>query len=234
MRNKFIFFGFIPSIDRLNKSRFFPGMTILLMLLFIVVTMPIFAQKFEGGVLAGFNGSQVRGDQSNGFHKLGFVGGAWFQSNIGDKFYWSGELKYSQKGSRINPNSKNGYQLYIYRLNYIDMPLLVGYKYNNFLSFFGGLSFGYLISSSVQDNYGSDTNFAYSDLHNYEIGTFVGAKVNFDRLVNQQWAKKFKLDLRYQFSAMSIYHSNELFFYYSPYGQFNSVISTALYYTIEL
>jgi hypothetical protein len=85
----------------------------------------------------------------------------------------------------------------------------------------------------VQDNYGSDTNFAYSDLHNYEIGTFVGAKVNFDRLVNQEWAKKFKLDLRYQFSAMSIYHSNELFFYYSPYGQFNSVISTSLYYTIE-
>jgi hypothetical protein len=203
---------------------------IILLTAILFLSFPVFSQKFSGGLLAGFNGSQVRGDQSYGFHKLGIVGGAWFQSDINDKFYWSGELKFNQKGSRINPNVKNNYQLYIYRLNYIDLPVLVGYRYKDFLSFFGGLSFGYLLSSSVETNDGIDPNFSTSDLHSSEIGMFVGAKVNFDKIVERDWASKFKLDLRYQFSAISIYKENKLF--YSPYGQFNSLISTSLYYTI--
>jgi hypothetical protein len=197
----------------------------------ILFSLPVFSQRFSGGVLAGFNGSQVRGDQSYGFHKLGLVGGAWFQSDINEKFYWSGELKFNQKGSRINPNSKNDYRLYIYRLNYIDLPVLVGFRYNDFLSFFGGLSFGYLISKSGYDNYGTDPTVAYSGLHSYEIGMFAGVKVDFDKIVVRDWASKFILDFRYQFSAMSIYYKSYLF--YSPYGQFNSLISTSLYYTID-
>ena len=110
-----------------------------LLAIILFFSLPVFSQQFSGGLLAGFNGSQVRGNQSFGFHKLGFVGGVWVQSDINDKFYWSGELKFNQKGSRINPNSKNGYMLYIYRLNYIDLPVLVGYKYQDYLSFFGGL-----------------------------------------------------------------------------------------------
>jgi hypothetical protein len=232
MRNKFIFRWFIPSTSRLIKYRFFPGMKIALLLIFFVFSLPVFAQKFEGGLLAGFNGSQVRGDQSNGFHKLGFVGGAWVLTDISDKIYLSGEIKYNQKGSRQNPNKKNGYVLSLYRLNYIDMPLLIGYRYKDYLSFLGGLSFGYLMNSSLRDNYGEVKDYEGS-LHSYEIGMFVGAKVGFDRLIDRDWARKFIFDLRYQFSAMSIYKGNDLFFYYSPYGQFNSLISTSLYYTID-
>jgi hypothetical protein len=228
VRSKF----FNCSFSQFVKRQFFPILKIALALFFLIVITPVFAQKFEGGLLAGFNGSQVRGNQSYGFHKLGFVGGAWVQSEISDNFYWSGEIKYNQKGSRINPNSKNGYLLYIYRLNYIDLPVLVGYRYTDYLSFFGGLSFGYLVNSQVIDNYGVDPAFSKSNLHRYEIGTFVGAKVDFDRLIEQGWAKKFILDFRYQFSAMSVYNGNKLF--YSPYGQFNSLISTSLYYIIEL
>jgi hypothetical protein len=230
MRNRLYFCWLIPSIDRLIKSRFFPGMKIALTLIFFVFSLPIFAQKFEGGLLAGFNGSQVRGNQSYGFHKLGFVGGVWIQTDINDKFFWSGELKYNQKGSRINP-SKLSPILYINRLNYIDIPVLIGYKYKDYLSFFAGFSFGYLLTSKVIDNYGVDPNFSYNDLHSYEIGMFVGAKVNFNKLVERDWASKLILDLRYQYSAMSIYNLNKLF--YSPYGRFNSLISTSLYYTID-
>jgi len=232
MQKKISLANLIPlsSSNTIRHSSFFVR-KLFLFLAILILSIPAFSQKFSGGLLAGFNGSQVRGDFSYGFHKLGILGGAWVQSDFNDKFYWSGEIKFSQKGSRINPNSKNGYLLYIYRLNYIDLPVLLGYKYNDFLSFFGGLSFGYLISSSVLDNYGVDPNFTYSNLHSYEIGMFVGAKVNFNKIVERDWARKFKLDLRYQFSAMSIYNVNKLF--YSPYGQFNSLISTSLYYTIN-
>jgi hypothetical protein len=232
MRNKFCHCRFFPSINEFFKLKFLPCKKSLLTLFFLVISSSIFAQKFEGGLLAGFNGSQVRGyAYSNGFHKLGFVGGAWVLTDISDKIYLSGEIKYNQKGSRQNPNKKNGYLLYVYRLNYIDMPLLIGYRYKDYLSFFGGVSFGYLMNSSLRDNYGEDKNYD-GNLHSYEIGMFVGAKVDFDRLVERNWASKLTFDIRFQFSAMSIYNRNYLF--YSPYGQFNTLISTSLYYTIDL
>lgn len=204
-----------------------------LVIVFVLLSTSLFAQYFDGGLLAGFNGSQVRGDSySNGFHKLGFVGGAWVQANINDNWYWGLELKYSQKGSQINPTAKNNYYLYIYRLDYIDMPVLIGYKYQNFLSFFGGVSFDYLTHRSASDSFGPIADVT-GNLHDWEIALFVGLKVDFENMVNRDWARNFKFDLRYQFSAMSIYGVNGLFFYYSPYAQFNSVISTSLYYTIN-
>lgn len=207
------------------------GRKIILYLVFFIVTTPLFAQKFDGGLLAGFNGSQVRGHvQSNGFHKMGVLAGAWVQSNINDKFYWNFELKYSQKGFRINPTLKNNGYLYIYRLNYIDMPVAIGYQYNEKFSIFAGLSFNYLVSKSAEDNY-SRIEIEDGTL-SWETAFYTGVKVNFYQMVQRDWAKNFKLDLRYQFSAIPIYTTNSKLFYYSPYSQFNSVISTALYYTI--
>ena len=81
--------------------------SILLLVLFIVLAKPGLSQGFDGGLLAGFNGSQVRGElSSNGFHKLGLLAGAWVQTSLNDNFYWTMELKYSQKGSRMNPSKK--------------------------------------------------------------------------------------------------------------------------------
>jgi hypothetical protein len=174
----------------------------------------------------------VRGHiQSNGFHKLGLLGGAWVQSKIGENFYWSMELKYSQKGFRVNPTLKNGGYLYIYRLNYIDLPVAFGYQYNENFSLLAGLSFNYLISKSAQDNY-SRIDIDDGTL-NWESAFFTGIRVNFNQLIKQEWASKFKLDFRYQFSAIPIYTTTNKIFYYSPYSQFNSVLSTALYYTFE-
>jgi hypothetical protein len=209
------------------------GRSISLFIVLFIFTMPLFAQKFDGGILAGFNGSQVRGHiQSNGFHKMGLLGGAWVQSKIGDNFYWNLELKYSQKGFRINPTLKNGGYLYIYRLNYIDLPIAFGYQYNENFSLFAGLSFNYLISKSAQDNYSRIE--IENGMLNWETALFTGIRVNFNQLIKEEWAKNFKLDFRYQFSAIPVYTTNQKLFYYSPYSQFNSVISTALYYTFEL
>jgi hypothetical protein len=216
-----------------NSEKQLPfGRKLLVILVFVVLSLPVFAQKFEGGLLAGFNGSQVRGHlMSNGFHKFGLLGGAWVQSAISDNLYWEMELKFSQKGFKISPTIKNGGYLYIYQLNYIDMPVAFGYQANDVFSLFAGLSFDYLISSSARDNYGT-VEFEGGP-RNWELGIFTGLRVKFDQLVKQEWAKNFKLDFRYQFSAIPIYTTNNKLFYYSPYSQFNSVISTALYYNIK-
>lgn len=183
--------------------------------------------------MAGFNGSQVEGDKSSGYQKMGFVGGAWTQTDVNEKVYWGLELKFNQKGSRINPTAKNGYYKYIYRLNYIDLPVLAGYRINDKVSAFAGLSFGVLLSKSGYDLYGPDPTIAYSGLHDWELGMLAGIKVDFDQILQYDWARKFVFDIRFQYSMLSIYQDYSPFFSYYTLGQFNNMISMALFYRID-
>lgn len=202
----------------------------LIIVLFIAGTL--YAQEFYGGILAGFNGSQVEGDLSSGYNKMGIIGGAWVQRDLNENFYWGMELKFNQKGSRILPTRKNDYWKYVYRLNYIDLPVLVGYKYKSF-SFFCGLSFGYLMNKNGYNNFGEDPSVMYDYISKWEMGMFAGIKVDFDQLVQQNWARNFMLETRFQYSVLSIDNAHDFFFDYYSIGQFNNVISTVLYYRIE-
>jgi hypothetical protein len=192
----------------------------------------VFSQEFYGGALAGFNGSQVEGDLASGYHKMGFIGGVWIQRDITPHFYWGMELKFNQKGSRIQPTTKNGNWKYVYRLNYIDLPVLVGYSYQSYLSFFGGFSFGYLFNKTGFNSEGPDPTVQYDRVSNWELGVFVGIKVNFERLVEKEWAKRFMLETRFQYSAISIDEDHDFFNDFTSIGQFNNVISSVLYYRI--
>ena len=206
--------------------------------LFILLTLTVisytaFSQSFYGGLMAGFNGSQVEGDKSSGYQKMGFVGGAWTQTDVNEKVYWGLELKFNQKGSRINPTAKNGYYKYIYRLNYIDLPVLAGYRINDKVSAFAGLSLGVLLSKSGYDLYGPDPTIAYSSLHDWELGMLAGIKVDLDQILQYDWARKFVFDIRFQYSMLSIYQDYSPFFSYYTLGQFNNMISMALFYRID-
>ena len=206
----------------------------LVLLLFLVsCSSSLFSQEFYGGVLGGFNGSKVKNDRSLGYNKMGLVAGAWVQRDITDKWYWGMELKVNQKGSRIMPTVKNGNWKYVFRLNYIDLPVLWGYKVKPYWSAFAGLSYGYLFYKSGEDNFGPSPVDVYTNLTNWELGMFAGIKVDFDQLVEKEWARKFMLETRFQNSLLSIDRSHDFFTYYLAIGQYNNVISTVLYYRID-
>lgn len=201
--------------------------------LFLFISFHVSAQEFYGGVLAGFNGSQVEGDLTSGFNKMGLMAGVWTQRDFSEKFYWGMELKINQKGSRIMPTTRNGNWKYVYRLNYIDLPVLVGYHYKPYLSFFTGLSYGYLFNKNGYNSFGVDPTVAYDYISDWEMGMFAGIKVDFERLVEQEWARKFMLETRFQYSLLSIDNAHDFFTYYLSIGQYNNVISTVLYYRID-
>ncbi len=203
----------------------------ILILLFFAPTMLV-AQEFYGGVLGGFNGSQIDGDFASGYNKMGMVAGTWIQRDLSRNLYWGMEIKFNQKGARVMPTNKNNNHKYVYRLNYIDLPVLLGFRYEYF-SVFGGLSYGYLVSKSGYDNFGYDPVVQNDDIADWEVGFFAGMKVDFDQISTQYWASKMMLELRFQYSMISIDQRHDFFWLAHSVGQYNNVISTVLYYRFD-
>ena len=98
------------------------------------------------GIQAGIVGSQVAGDTYSGYHKAGLFLGGFVSRDFGKRSALQLELDYFQKGSRENPTEENNYDSYLFRANYIELPLLYQYKINWFTIYAGpstGVLFGY-------------------------------------------------------------------------------------------
>lgn len=122
----------------------------------------IFGQKFHGGVTAGIAGTQVAGDGYSGFHKGGIFAGGYVSLDVSERSAFQMELTFFQKGSRQNPKpEKNMYDNYLFRVNYIEMPLLYLFKINRF-TIEAGPSAGVLIS------------YFETDINGYEISNQQG------------------------------------------------------------
>lgn len=119
---------------------------IILIILMTIFSFTLQAQRFHGGIVAGLVGSQVAGDTWSGFKKAGIFAGGYVSLDAGEKSSFRMELTYFQKGSRENPTEENGYQSYLLRLNYIEMPLFYQYQAGRFVIFAGpsaGFTMGY-------------------------------------------------------------------------------------------
>ena len=124
---------------------------IVLLLVFWINSM--YAQsKFKAGIKAGLGTSQVSGDNASGFHHFGFMGGGFVKTNFKNEVF-SGriEMLFTQKGSRKTADpDNNDYTFYQMDLDYIEIPVLFGYKNNKFI-FEAGPSIGALIKSDEYD-----------------------------------------------------------------------------------
>lgn len=199
--------------------------TIIFTLLLIWATTAT-AQRFQGGILAGFNGTQVEGDTYKGYHKPGILAGVWVQTDLAPAIFGGMELKFSQKGARSRIDPKDPVpDKYIMRLNYMELPVFAGFRSSELISVIGGVSFGYLISS-VEIN--EDGKFPPEDQKPFnatDLQPFLGFQ--FD-VVDQ-----LKIDLRMAYSVLPVRGKPDNDLWYWRQNQFNNVISLALYYRID-
>lgn len=208
-------------------------------LLLIGCTMSAGAQIFEGGLLAGFNGTQVEGDAYRGYHKPGLLAGAYVQTDFTVSVFGAMEIKYSQKGSRsksllnVLRNEETGeivgpvddqIQKYIMRLGYVELPFYMGFRTSEFISVIGGVSLGYLLSSAEYDDYGRFPAQDEVRFNKVDLQPFAGFQFNVSELL--------KLDIRMAYSVLPIRGESVQYFYWRT-SQFNNVISMALYYRLD-
>ncbi len=203
------------------------GRKILFSALMLFMVQWAAAQRFDGGLIAGFNATQVEGDAFKGYNKPGVLAGFFVQTDVAPAIFAGMEIKYSQKGSRkrIKQNDPDP-EKYIMRLGYIDLPLFVGFRTSDRGAVVAGVSAGYLMHSMEYNEYGE---FPQEDLHpfkNLDMQPFLGFQ--FDML------DRLKVDLRFALSVLPIrgQPGEDATTYYWLNNQFNNVISLAAYYNL--
>lgn len=200
---------------------------ILLPMLMLFLVQLSFAQRFEGGLIAGFNATQVEGDNFKGYNKPGILAGFFVQTDVAPAVFAGMEIKYSQKGSRrrIKKDDPDP-QKYIMRLGYVDVPLFVGFRTNDRGAVVAGVSAGYLIHDGEFDEYGAFPPEDQNAFNNLDLQPFLGFQ--FDMLDN------LKIDLRFALSVLPIrgQPGDDATNYYWLNNQFNNVISLAAYYNL--
>ncbi len=184
------------------------------------------AQRFEGGVLVGYNATQVKGDSYRGYHKPGLLAGVFVQTDIMPAVFAGMEIKYSQKGARHKVDKDEGIpDKYIMRLEYVDIPFFIGYRTSSKGTVIGGISAGYLFRAKEIDEYGEFPEEEQNRFEDFDLQPFVGFQ--FDM------AERLRLDLRLAYSILPIRGLPRETNYYWLNSQFNNVISLALYYSLD-
>ncbi len=199
---------------------------IVLFACFSACSLSVKAQRFEGGLLGGLNASQVEGDKFSGYHKPGINVGGYVQTDINRSVFLGAELKYSQKGSRKNPDPKNPEdEKYIMRLGYVDVPFYLGVRTGETVALKLGFSAGYLMHSSEHNNYGPLPDAQKRAYNKMDYQAFLG--------VSYKITERLRVDVKAAMSVLPIRDlpGEEGYYYWDD--EFNNVLSTSLYYRLD-
>lgn len=185
-----------------------------------------FSQRFEGGVIAGFNASQVDGDNYSGYHKPGIAFGGFVQTNLSRSVYAAMELKFMQKGSRnIDSLATDGQIKYIMRLNYIDLPVYLGIRTSEKISLLAGISPSYLISGNEYNDYGKFEVEDQNAFEEFDLQGMLGFRF--------QITQRLFVDLRGAYSLLPIRKQEGDPLWYWKSNQFNNLLSTTILYRLD-
>jgi hypothetical protein len=197
---------------------------LLIAALFVFFVNVIVAQRFDAGLIAGFNASQVEGDTFKGYHQAGILAGLFVQTDVAPAILAGIEIKYSQKGSRRKFDPKQpDVDKYGMRLGYIDLPLFMGFRTNDNSMIIGGIAPGVLIHSKETNSDGEIPEQDRQEFNRFDLQPFVGFQFDF--------LERASVDLRFALSVIPCSDKSETNYYFHN-GLFNNVISLALYYNL--
>ncbi len=164
-------------------------------------TIPSSAQSFfKGGIVAGFNGSQIDGDQVAGYHKFGLSAGLKVEFPLSSVLDMDIEFLFSQRGSRSSIIPGQFEDLQRIHLNYAELPIII--KWNDWwieseayykVNIQAGFSAARLISS----NSNLSPNAISGEFNNYDFSALVG--------VGFAFTKKWGIGLRFTRSLNTLY-----------------------------
>ena len=183
------------------------------------------AQSFIGGISAGASFSQVDGDKMAGYNKAGLIVGGFVNKQLGNKVSAQLEMLYIGKGSKRGANPNKG--IFDYRrisLHYVEVPVVLQLWYEKLnLTLEGGLSYGVLISSREEDEYGE--TILVGPFKKNELGLITG--------VSYLLSDAFAVGLRFAYSILPIASEIEIINGRRYGGSYNNLICVKLNYLMS-
>lgn len=178
--------------------------------------------------MAGIAGTQVAGDTYSGFNKAGIFAGGYVGWEFTKRSGLQLELEYFQKGSRKNPDYDNDdYDQYLFRVNYVELPVLYQFKINWFI-IEAGPSAGFLMGYYEEKDYQT-----ISDLQGYNRPARVTLQINLG--IRFMIKNKFGFDFRTNNSLLNIRSENTTgdVWRFWGYGQFNDALVLSFFYQFK-
>lgn len=191
----------------------FKSCIFLLFALFLTYSSVLMAQpRFKAGGIAGLTASQIDGDLSAGYNKLGLQAGLRVIARLKEHTESSIEFLFSQRGcqSELIKNKFDNYPFSL-TLNYVEVPLQWHYKdwliegddeSKNFyrVSFNAGLSYARLINAKVDDenswlsgvapDYLKKNDFSFCLGFNFFVNRHFGFTVRYNRSIGFMYNPK--------------------------------------------
>lgn len=173
------------------------------MLFFLIAVsfLQVNGQGFKATGIVGLNASQIDGDDSYGFHKLGWSAGARLAYATDKSYDLSLEMLYSQRGSLVKPIDDKIPNFKI-KLNYFEFPVVFSIRdwYIEESSFYKvradlGVSYGYLFGIDAP-------GYDEASFKTHDVSYLIGAGINF--------TKRFGMSLRYTSSFFKVYKSADV------------------------
>jgi len=199
---------------------------IISILLIIVISTHSRAQYFDAGFVCGLAATQVDGDGNAGYDKAGPIAGIWVGRRLNHVLYTRMELRYIQKGSYAKTTQDDGATIGFYRmrLNYLEMPVVFGYRLNNGFNALLGLSAGYLGKALEMNEFGSFPAEDIQKFHKFEFAWRFGIEYN----QSEHWA----FNVMYSYSMFPIRPHKGNITYRWDRGQYNNVIELVARYKL--
>ena len=201
---------------------------LILSLLFLWV-ISAHSQDFNGGLMAGLVGSQVAGDTYSGYHKAGLFVGGFVNYQFSNRTVLQMELEYFQKGSKRNPKPEiDDYTQYLFRVNYIELPVLYQYVASERIKVEIGPSAGFLVGYYEERDY---EEISDEPGHNKPAPVTLQLNLGMYFYMLDNWA----VSLRTNNSLLNIRSENREgdVIRLWGYGQFNDCLVLSVFYTFK-
>ncbi len=169
--------------------------TLSLLALLLMISLTSKAQFFGGGLLGGFDVSQVDGDGIGGYNKPGIIAGGYVDYTFTPKITGVLELKYIQKGRVRNADINNEDTEYFkMALDYIQLPVILNYDFGKGFKGEIGIGMAYLFNSRFYDYAGKVPNKEMGyEFNSFELSSTLGVRYEISEkwFVTARWSMSF-------------------------------------------
>lgn len=171
------------------------------------------------GIKAGISVATTRDLITFPKNRLGWYAGGFSHVPLHNKLFFQPELSFSSKGYRYVDLSNN--KIAVMRLNYLTLPLLLGYNIDSKTKVIAGSEMGYLVKA-INDFNAGNVDATSSFPKKIDVGLAIGLEYNLTTSLG--------IESRYIFGLKTFYQTDVSGLRRSDYWAANRAFQLGLYY----